>query len=93
MTFKKLPNGKWRYVKEVPRGKIDPNDPDYDRRVKAQFKKTELYCENCKGMYNLANPCIHHLSDSPAHREREKELKRKQQKTKSIESSSQQRFK
>ena len=92
MTFKKLPNGKWRYVKEVARGKIDPNDPDYDRRVKAKFRKTKMFCDTCKTTYTLDTPCLHHLSDSPAHREREKELKRKQQKTKSDESSSQQRF-
>jgi len=92
LTFKKLPNGKWRYVKEVPRGKIDPNDPDYDRRVKVKFAKTKMFCNVCETTYTLAIPCIHHLSDSPEHREREKELRRKQQKTKTVESSSQQRF-
>jgi hypothetical protein len=92
LTFKKLPNGKWRYVKEVPRGKIDPYDPDYDKRVKAKFRKTKVFCDTCKTTYTLAAPCIHHLSDSPEHREREKELKRKQQKIKNDESSSQQRF-
>ena len=35
MTFKKLPNGKWKYIKEVARGKINPDDPDYDKRIKA----------------------------------------------------------
>ena len=93
MTFKKLPNGKWKYIKEVARGKIDPNDPDYDKRIKAKFKKTEIYCESCKGLYNLAEPCIHHLSDSPAHREREKELKKKLAKNQEIENNIQQRFK
>lgn len=91
MTFKKLPNGKWKYMKEVARGKIDPNDPDYDRRVKAKFKKTEVFCDTCKTTYTLDTPCIHHLSDSPEHRARYQMLKKKE--IKIVESSSQQRFK
>ena len=93
MTFKRLPNGKWKYIKEVARGKINPDDPDYDKRVKSKFKKTELYCDRCKGTYNLDSPCIHHLSDSPTHAARYKELKKKEEKTKTIESNIQQRFK
>jgi hypothetical protein len=93
MTFKRLPNGKWKYIKEVARGKLNPDDPDYDKKIKHKFKKTELYCDICKAKYNLADPCIHHLSDSPEHRARYKELKKKQEKIKSIEKNIQQRFK
>jgi len=93
MTFKRLPNGKWKYIKEVARGKVDPYDPHYGIKLKAQMKKINPYCEECKTTYNLANPCSHHLSDSPEHTAKYKELKRKQQKTKNDESSSQQRFK
>ncbi len=93
MTFKKLPNGKWKYVKDVARGKINPDDPDYDKRIKAKFKKTELYCDMCKGMYTLADPCLHHLSDSPAHLAKAKELKKKFAKNQEIEKNIQQRFK
>ena len=93
MTFKRLPNGKWKYIKEVARGKVDPYDPRYGIKLKAQMKNINPYCDVCKTTYNLANPCIHHLSDSPAHIARYKELKRKQQKTKTTEGSSQQRFK
>ena len=91
MTFKRLPNGKWKYIKTVAKGKIDPNDPDYDRRLKTKFKKTTVFCDDCKTTYTLAEPCIHHLSDSPEHKARYQMLKKKQ--TKTVEGNSQQRFK
>jgi hypothetical protein len=42
------------------------------------MKKINPFCEECNTTYNLANPCIHHLSDSEAHRARYKELKKKE---------------
>ena len=66
MKWEKLENGKWRLI--TPKGKIDPYDPRYSMKLKSQMKKINLYCDTCKTTYNLANPCIHHLSDSPEHR-------------------------
>ena len=91
MTFKRLPNGKWKYIKEVARGKVDQNDPRYGIKLKAQMKKINPYCDVCKTTYNLAKPCIHHLSDSPEHRAEYSLLKRKE--TNAAKNSSQQRFK
>ena len=42
------------------------------------MKKINPFCVDCNTTYNLANPCIHHLSDSEAHKARYKELKKKQ---------------
>jgi len=93
MKWEKLPNGKWKHIKTGTKGKVDPYDPSYGIKLKAQMKKITPYCSSCKTTYNLANPCIHHLSDSPEHTSRYKELKRKQQKIHTIESNLQQRFK
>jgi hypothetical protein len=93
MTFKRLPNGKWKYIKEVARGKVDQNDPRYGIKLKAQMKKINPYCDVCKTTYNLASPCEHHLSDSPEHTTMYKELKRKKSKSQTVESKFQQRFK
>ena len=66
MRWEKLENGKWKLL-GPSKGKIDPNDPDYGKKLYMQMKKITPYCEQCQTTYNLANPCIHHLSDSPAH--------------------------
>jgi hypothetical protein len=67
MRWQKLENGKWKLIGSS-KGKVDPNDPSYGIRLKSQMKRITPYCEECKAIYNLANPCIHHLSDSPEHR-------------------------
>ena len=45
-----------------------------------QMRKIEKYCDACDRKYNLADPCIHNLSDSPEHREKKEEYKRKMKK-------------
>ena len=71
MNWEQLPNGKWRPQKKpIAPGKIDPDSPDYERRVRAGLKKKWVYCEDCKAKYNLADPCIHHLTDSPRDRKK-----------------------
>jgi len=67
MKWEKLENGKWRLA-GPSRGKVDPNDPSYGMKLKYQMRKINPFCEECRTTYNLANPCIHHLSDSPEHR-------------------------
>ena len=66
MKWEKLENGKWRAL-GPSKGRVNPNDPSYGIKLMAQMKKINPYCEGCKTTYNLANPCIHHLSDSPEH--------------------------
>ena len=67
MRWEKQDNGKWKLL-GPSKGKVDPNDPSYGIRLRSQMKKINPYCDDCKAKYNLANPCIHHLSDSPEHR-------------------------
>ena len=43
--------------------KINPNHPDYERRLKAEMSKIWIYCEECKKKYCLGDPCMHHLPD------------------------------
>jgi len=94
MNWEQLPNGKWRPArKPVAKGKIDPSDPSYEYRVRSSFKKIWIYCNSCKAKYCLADPCIHHLTDSP--RDRKKyDLYKKAQKEKlsSQETSRQTKF-
>ena len=71
MNWEQLPNGKWRPArKPVAKGKIDPSDPSYEYRVRTSFKKIWIYCDSCKAKYCLADPCIHHLTDSPGDRKK-----------------------
>ena len=44
-------------------GRIDPNDPEYERKLQQSMKKIWVYCDPSCGVYNLSNPCIHHLPD------------------------------
>ena len=71
MKWQKLENGKWKLI-GPSKGKVDPNDPSYGIKLMAQMKKINPYCDVCKALYNLADPCVHHLSDSPEHRARYK---------------------
>jgi hypothetical protein len=71
MNWEQLPNGKWRPAKKpVSKGKIDQDAYGYEQRVKSAFKKIWIYCDICKSKYCLADPCLHHLTDSPADRKR-----------------------
>ena len=60
--------------------KVNVNDPSYRRNLMQQMRKIEKYCDVCDRKYNLADPCIHNLSDSPEHREKKEEYKRKMKK-------------
>ena len=88
MNWEQLPNGKWRPArKPVAPGKIDPDDPNYIIKVRAEMKKIWVFCEECKAQYNLAEPCMHHLTDSPADRKKY-DLYKKAQKDKAVEEGS-----
>ena len=61
MNWEQLPNGKWRPArKPVAPGKIDPDDPNYGARLRAEMKKTWVFCDVCQDKYNLGEPCVHH---------------------------------
>ena len=94
MNWEQLPNGKWRPArKPVAKGKIDPSDPSYEYRVRSSFKKIWIYCNSCKAKYCLADPCIHHLTDSPRDRKKYDLYKRAQkEKLSSQETSRQTKF-
>ena len=94
MNWEQLPNGKWRPArKPVAKGKIDPSDPSYEYRVRSSFKKIWIYCNSCKAKYCLADPCIHHLTDSPRDRKKYDLYKRAQkEKLSSQENSRQTKF-
>ena len=94
MNWEQLPNGKWRPArKPVAKGKIDPSDPSYEYRVRSSFKKIWIYCDSCKAKYCLADPCIHHLTDSPRDRKKYDLYKRAQkEKLSSQETSRQTKF-
>ena len=90
--WEKLENGKWRLKAEY-RG-MDPNGPEYARKIKSAMMKTWVYCESCKTKYSLGNPCIHHLSDSPEHRKKYEEYKKAQKaKMQTAETTKQERLK
>jgi len=74
MKWQKLANGKWRPIRE-PHDKMNIKDPDFERRRMSKLRKLFLYCDICHEKYSLADPCIHHLSDSPDHAEKYKRHK------------------
>lgn len=63
IEWEKLGNGKWKVKK-----KISVNDPDYKRNLMKQMREIKKFCDDCNITYTLADPCPHHLSDSPEHR-------------------------
>jgi len=58
-------------------GNIDPNDPEYGRRLNSQMKRIWVYCDDCGEKYCLAEPCIHHLPDGFKNDLRRKAYKKK----------------
>jgi hypothetical protein len=82
IEWEKLDGGKWKKkgVHAVGKGKVNPYAPDYFRKLNEQMKKIFIYCDDCKKKYCLADPCIHHLSDSPEHREKYEAYIKKQKK-------------
>ena len=69
MKWEKLPNGKWKPIKEgIPYGKVYPDGAEYSKRLRSKLKKIHKFCNQCNKTYDLADPCVHHLTDSPEHR-------------------------
>ena len=84
IEWEQLDSGKWKKKsKKIPAGKVDPDSPNYAKKLKMQMEKINPYCDSCKTTYNLANPCIHHLSDSPEDRVKYEAYKKKQRTAKS----------
>ena len=84
IEWEHLDNGKWKVKsKKVPAGKVDPDNPNYARKVERAFEQIWIYCEDCKVKYCLADPCIHHLSDSPEDRAKYEAYKKKKRTAKS----------
>ena len=84
IEWEHLDNGKWKVKsKKVAAGKIDQDNPNYARKVQRAFEQIWIYCESCKKKYCLANPCIHHLPDSPEGRTKYEAYKKKKRTAKS----------
>ena len=89
IEWEKLDNGKWKkkdllYGSHIAGGskkKINPNSPYYFKRLAEKLKKIFVFCNDCKKKFSLADPCIHHLSDSPDHRLKYESYKKKKLKT------------
>jgi len=73
IEWEKTNSGKWKI-----KNKINYNSPEYNRAIRKSMEKINPFCDLCNTTYNLAEPCIHHLSDSEAHRAKYKELRKKQ---------------
>jgi hypothetical protein len=73
IEWEKTNSGKWKI-----KNKVNYNSPEYRRALRLSMKKINPFCEECKTTYNLADPCIHHLSDSEEHKARYNELRKKQ---------------
>lgn len=78
--WEKLPNGKWKLIKEIKKKTKDGyqwDDPRYQSLAKQAMKSVFKKCEQCGVAYSLADPCIHHLPDGYQNDMRRKEHKRK----------------
>ena len=73
IEWEKTSNGNWKI-----KNKVNYNSPEYSRALRLSMKKINPFYDLCNTPYNLAEPCIHHLSDSEEHAIRFKELKKKQ---------------
>ena len=86
MKWEKLPNGKWKPLKEFKKpvnGKYDYDDPIYKKRMKERMNKIKLFCHTC-GTYTLLNPCVHHLPDGYKNEMRRKAYKKAISESKSL---------
>ena len=81
MRWEKQRNGKWKLIGPA-KGKVDPDDPTYITKLRAQMKKINPFCKDCGTTYNLADPCYHHLTDSPEDRAKYKSWVQSQRKKK-----------
>tara|TARA_R110002020_G_scaffold113246_8_gene260525 strand:- start:8190 stop:8480 length:291 start_codon:yes stop_codon:yes gene_type:complete len=86
MKWIKLPSGKWKPVTKNPKEFCYEMTYAFKKEREARRALVWSYCEKCKKKYNLKDPCIHHLSDSPEHQkiyaEYKKQLKNKPTQTK-----------
>ena len=73
IEWEKLNNGKWK-INE----KVSYNSPDYSKKLRAAMKKINVFCKDCNTTFNLADPCVHHLSDSAEHRAKYNAYRKKQ---------------
>lgn len=85
MKWKKLANGKWQPLTKNVKEFDYYMTNDFKKKLMLKLKEIWVYCEICKSKYNLAVPCIHHLSDSPEHQKQYLEQRRKQKQAKSSE--------
>jgi hypothetical protein len=86
MKWEKLPNGKWKPLKEFKKtsgGKYDPADPVYKAIAKKKMQKVILDCDRC-GKSTLLEPCIHHLPDGYKNDMKRKQYKKMQTESRSI---------
>ena len=79
IDWEQLPNGKWR---KKSKG-VD------EKKMKRVLKNKKVYCEDCLELYSLDDPCIHHLTDSPEHRQKYEEYKKRMKKKPEDKSSQQ----
>jgi len=83
IEWEHLDSGKWKKKDLHVRGsvhtkrKINSYDPDYAKKLNETMKKIFIYCEECKEKYCLAEPCMHHLSDSEEDRAKYNAYKKK----------------
>lgn len=87
MKWEKLPNGKWKPLKEFKRnseGKFNPADPVYKARAKLKMQKVILHCEIC-GDSTLYEPCVHHLGDGYVNDQKKKSYKKMRTESEKIE--------
>ena len=87
MKWEKLPNGKWKPLKEFKQnnsGKYNPEDPVYKARCKIKMAKVMLDCDRC-GKSTLLDPCIHHLPDGYKNDMKRKQYKKMQTESRSID--------
>ena len=88
MQWIKLPNGKWKPANKNPKEFVYEMTHAFKAQRQARLAKVWYYCDLCEKKYNLKDPCVHHLSDSPEHQklyaEYRKQLKNKPTQTKEI---------
>ena len=72
-------------------GRSNPEDPEYERKLRQQMKRIWVYCEDCKEKYCLADPCIHHLPEGFKYDMRRKAYRKKIQESMTSEDTSRQR--
>ena len=86
MKWEKLPNGKWKPIKDFKtnkNGKYDPSDPKYIAVANKKMALVILECDVC-GKSTLLNPCVHHLPDGYKNEQRRKQYSKALKESRSI---------